>query len=415
MDHSSSDSAPSATGERKPTASAPVANKPAPAAGHGADDRSPRSADEAGASAGSMATAAAVSGGRASGGAGGETPAMVDHAMRGGCESGFVELDGQCVCDAAGTFALHASLPVSMKGTAPIESLNDSVDLWAIVHQQLDAAGTLRFAIRACGQTSPDICVAAQAPVIPSPEAFAQFIPVEVWERPDNLETRVQFSFEGGVAGADFVTPPLAFLYGIALDDALGSWPSSRKDVAGGADFDGSAINAARWVDIDGDGKPGLTIKVVGPSGAPATPTSGPPRAYAATSSVCPRSNAQAARSPYAYLPFAQGIGVKRIKALYSGQRLIAELHGALESCDRASGELTGVDGGKLELDAVLGGCSMVNGAGESDCSASLLDSAAGMAGGSPSGSLSFGEGTFVLERVADQATCADVRALNAG
>lgn len=341
----------------------------------------------------------------------GGAPATVDPPAQSGCDPGFVAVQGLCLCDANGTFALHASIPVSMKATAPIEALTDTIDLWALVHQTLDAQGTLSLAATLCGQTTPDICAAAQTPVIPSPEAFAQYIPVEAWDRTENSAAEVQLSFLDGVAGAELVTPALAFLQGISLADPLGAMPSSRKDVADGPDFDGSATNAARWIDTDGDGKPGLTTNIVGPSGAAATANSGPPRAYAATSSVCPRSDTHAARSPYAYLPFAQGIGVKRVTSLYSAQRLLVELHGTLESCDRTSGMLTGPSGGKLKLEGVLGGCSMVNGSSESDCTSSMLDSASSMGGGSPSAAMTPGIGTFVLTRVANEATCSDVRA----
>jgi hypothetical protein len=343
----------------------------------------------------------------------GGAPASVDPPAQSGCDPGFVAVQGLCLCDANGTFALHASIPVSMKATAPIEALSDTIDLWALVHQKLDAQGTLSFAATLCGQTTPDICAAAQTPVIPSPEAFAQYIPVEAWDRSENSAAEVQLSFLDGVAGAEFVTPALAFLQGVSLADPLGAMPSSRKDIADGPDFDGSATNAARWIDMDGDGKPGLTTKIVGPSGAAATATSGPPRTYAATSSVCPRSDAQAARSPYSYLPFAQGIGVKRVKSLYSAQRLVVELHGTLESCDRSSGMLTGPSGGKLKIEGVLGGCSMVNGSSESDCTSSMLDAASSMGGGSPSAAMTPGIGTFVLTRVANEATCSDARALS--
>lgn len=343
----------------------------------------------------------------------GGAPATVDPPAQSGCDPGFVAVQGLCLCDANGTFALHASIPVSMKASAPIEAFTDTIDLWALVHQKLDAQGTLSFTATLCGQTTPDICAAAQTPVIPSPEAFAQYIPVEDWDRSENTAATVQLSFLDGVAGAEFVTPALAFLQGISLDDPLGAMPSSRKDVADGPDFDGSATNAARWIDMDGDGKPGLTTKIVGPSGAAATASSGPPRSYAATSSACPRSDTQAARSPYAYLPFAQGIGIKRVKSLYSAQRLVVELHGMLESCDRTSGMLTGPSGGKLKLEGVLGGCSMVNGSSESDCTSSMLDSASSMGGGSPSATMTPGIGTFVLTRVANEATCSDARALS--
>ena len=88
------------------------------------------------------------------------------------------------------------------------------------------------------------------------------------------------------------------------------------------------------------------------------------------------------------------------------------EFHGALDSCDRISGKLTGTGAAKLQLDALIGGCTMVNGSGESACTSALLDSADSSGAGATAG-LDFGSGTFVLARVQADTSCAQVRALN--
>jgi hypothetical protein len=53
----------------------------------------------------------------------------------------------------------------------------------------------------------------------------------------------------------------------------------------------------------------------------------------------------------------------------------------------------------------------MVNGSGESACTAGLLDMAD--TGGGATAGLELGSGSFVLARVADAVTCAQVRAMN--
>jgi hypothetical protein len=292
---------------------------------------------------------------------------------------------------------------------APIEALNDTMDLWGIVQLEYAADGNLAVALISCGQTTPDICAAAQAPILPTAEAYAQYIPVEVWDH-SSARALAQMSLPGALPGAAFATPALAQVYGVTLTNPLGAWPATRKDIEGGPDYDGSALNGARWVDIDSDGKLGVTIKVVGPGGASATATSGPPRSYGATSSACPRSDARAARTAYAYVPLPQGLGVKRIKGFHSAQRLTVEFHGALESCDRISGQLTGAGAGKLQQDGLIGGCTIADGSGEAACSSALLDSAESGAGATSL--LELTAGRFVLARSQADVSCAQVRAM---
>jgi hypothetical protein len=326
------------------------------------------------------------------------------------CEPGHVSVAGQCVCDLNGTFAFHGTAPVTLASMASVEALNDTMDLWGIVRQVYDADGKLGLTLHACGQTTPDICTAAQAPVLPTAEAYAQYVPVEVWDK-DAAPAVAQMSLPGALPGAAFDTPTLAELFGVTLANPLGAWPTTRKDIEGGSEFDGSAVNGAHWADIDGDGQLGMSVKLVPPGGAPATPTSGPPHSYAATSSKCPRTDPQAARSAYAYLPLPQGLGVKRIKRLYSAQRVTLEFHGTLSTCDRLSGTLTGAKAGALRMDALIGGCAMVNGSGESACTSTQLDMTD--SGGGATAGLTLGTGKFAFARVADSVTCAEVRAMN--
>jgi hypothetical protein len=333
-----------------------------------------------------------------------------DAGPSGSCESGYVAVAGACVCDLNGTFAFHGHAQVSLASTGPVEALNDTIDLWGIAHNVYDAAGNLSLTLSACGQTTPDICAAAQAPVLPNAEAYAQYVPVEVWDD-HGAQTALQFSLPAALPGTPFDTPSIAELFGVTLSNPLGAWPTTRKDVEGGSEFDGSAVNGAHWLDSDGDGELGMTIKVVPPGGVAASATGGPPQSYAATSTKCPRSDAKAARSPYAYLPLPQGLGVKRIKRLYSAQRVALEFHGTFTTCDRASGMLTGPKGGALRMDTLIGGCAIVNGSAESACTAGLLDMTDG--GGGATAGLQLGSGSFVLVRVADALSCAQVRAMN--
>ena len=207
--------------------------------------------------------------------------------------------------------------------------------------------------------------------------------------------------------GASFETPPIAELLGIALKDPTGPFPATRKDVQDSAEFDGSAVNEAKWVDIDGDEKPGLTMYLVPPGGIAAGGATGPLEEKTATSAKCPRNDAGAKRSPYAYLPLPEGLMIRRVKRMYAGQRLIMELRGKLDSCDRVSGEVTGPKGGKLELENKVGGCVTASGSDEAPCPASVVDLFDSMSGAK----LSVQSGTFSMVRIDAAASCADVRA----
>jgi hypothetical protein len=364
----------------------------------------------AGNGAGSLAGASSANGARGATAGSGGTLASNDAGSSASCGSGYVAVAGACVCDLNGTFAFHGQVQASLASMAPVEALNDTMELWAIARNVYDANGNLALTLSACGQSTPDICTAAQAPALPNAEAYAQYVPVEVWDK-RGVQTALQISLPGALPGTPFETPTLAQLFGVTLTNPLGAWPTTRKDVEGGSEFDGSAVNGAKWLDVDADGELGMTIKIVPPGGVAASATSGPPHSYAANSTACPRSDAKATRSPYAYLPLPQGLGVKRIKRLYSAQRTVMEFHGTFASCDRISGMVTGAKGGKLRSDALIGGCAMVNGSGESACTAGLLDMAD--TGGGATAGLELGSGSFVLARVADAVTCAQVRAMN--
>ena len=366
---------------------------------------------------GSTAMPAANSGG---GGASASKPSMPDAtkppapAAAGNsavmmCPAGQMAVGTQCVCDLNGSFALHASIPVSSAAMGPVEALNGTMHVWSLLRQQYDASGNLSMSMSVCGQTSPDLCASAQPPVLSAPEAYGQYIPVEAWNRASEAPASAQLSIASPLPGAAIDTPPLAQLFGISLSNPLGPWPASFKDVQGSGAFDGSATNGAAWVDTDADGKSGVTLRIVGAGGAMGNGASGPMQSYGSTSAECPRTNAQSARSPYAYLPLAQGLGVKRIKALYTAQRIAFELHGLLDSCDQASGAVTGGNGGALAFHALIGGCSMVSGSGETDCTQAVIDTAS--ANGGVSG-LKLGTGSFTWTRLPAEATCAEVRAM---
>jgi hypothetical protein len=198
---------------------------------------------------------------------------------------------------------------------------------------------------------------------------------------------------------------------GISLTNPEGEWPASRKDVIGTDVFDGSATNGAQWINSDGDDQLGLTTYTVGPSGVAADGSAlAPYENYGTHSTVCPRDNPDAPRSPYNYVPAAEGLRVRRVTRLWSANRTISGFEGTIKSCDQIDGLMTGPDNGQPHLDTRIAGCQRLGGNGEpavTACSAALVDSldstqTANQTLPSP----------IIMKRVADNIDCAAVRAL---
>jgi hypothetical protein len=366
----------------------------------GKEDSSQGAAGEAGSS--EMAAAKGGSGESAGTSGGGAEPPSGD-----GCSDGLKMIGGKCACDLGGTFALRQRFAVTLTSTGT-EELNDATVYWSIVHAEAGADGKVSLSLTACGQSTPDICGTGAPPLIPGAEAYAQYVPASVWDKADVRSSTVELALAGALPDSDFVTPPIAQLAGIALADPLGAWPSARKDVEGGDDFDGSAVNGAKWVDLDGDKALGLTNFAVPPGGVSASQLMpGATETFDATSKACPRSDASAPRSPYAYLPTVEGVQLRRMKRYQTSQRIVSELHGKLETCDRASGSITGQKGSAVKLESIFGGCVLVDGSSETPCSSTLLNNLESMGGGL---TLKVASGEFVMMRVADDFKCGDVR-----
>jgi hypothetical protein len=322
------------------------------------------------------------------------------------CAAGFVSVNNTCVCNLMGTFAVRQKLDLSWPAQETAEAGMDSQYSWTIHRMNYDTQGNVQIEIVPCGETNVDLCGEGVA-TIPA-EAYAQYVPAAVWDRANAASTTVSMSLPAPLPNSKFETPVFASLEGIALDNPMGDWPASRKDVQGDATFDGSATNGARWIDFDNDGVNGLTTVVVGPQGAPADGSAlAPVEGYGTTSQVCPRSNPNAAREPYNYVPAIDGLSIRRVKRFSAGNRVISQYSGTINSCDAISGEVVGPDNGRAHFDTRIQGCTRVNGSGETACSDTIVD----FLDSSNSSTQKVEANTFSMKRVADNSTCAQVRA----
>jgi EGF domain len=320
------------------------------------------------------------------------------------CAAGFVETGGTCACNLGGTFVLRSRFELAW---ANIDGVEDGVDFsndWAIARQTYDASGALQIELSPCGSTTPDLCGTGYLGLV-QPEAYGQYMPQHVWTTPSMPRSRFTVDVPNAIPGAPFQTDQIVALLGISLDDPAGPWPASRADIAGGDGFDGSATNGARWIDVDDDGLDGLTGYSVEPRGVPIDGAAPDPLvAYPATSSVCPRSGGAAL--DYAYLPAQEGFNIRRVKRLYSATRVVNAYQGQLQSCDRVSGDLVSSDGRPPAIETRFAGCIRENGGGETPCDSAVVNFMETSTAGQEIRSAK-----FVLQRIADDATCADARA----
>jgi len=182
-------------------------------------------------------------------------------------------------------------------------------------------------------------------------------IPNSVWDSPSMPKFHSQGTLNSWTVGGQADLDPTVALVGVKMPNPMGAWPSSA-DIA--------SMMLAQ--DADADGKPGFT----------ATPKNGP--------------------SPYTQPPLSGiGIGPKADK-IYLATRTIIELHGKLTTCEDMSGTA------KVPFfDNHVVGCHVAGGA---DCDASQSDFV-----DSSRTIYVPANATFTAKKIADGASCADVRA----
>jgi hypothetical protein len=292
------------------------------------------------------------------------------------CQAGYVARSGTCLCDLSGTFAAVASMELAWdRMSNAIEPGSDTVYSYGIERHSYDDQGNLKIELTSCGDSQLDFCGVGVPPMVAA-EAYSQFTPVQAWELPSMPKVLTTTSQLKALPGGIFETPSVANLRGVALNDPLGAWPRSYRDIAGAPGYDGSAVNGAVWLDQDADGFAGMTSYVVPPGGWQAeSKAPSPPRTYGATSPICPRTGGP--HTQYAYWPApAEGLTSVpiRMKRFYTASRVISSFKGAVMSCDEIAGDVLGRNGDTVELEARVGGCVRALNDGETACSDAAVD-----------------------------------------
>ena len=322
------------------------------------------------------------------------------------CIAGEVSVNGACVCDMNGTFASQFSFTTSWSGLPSFENgTNVPSTQWALRTQTYDSSGNLVIKTSQCGGTTFDLC---ETSTLIGLEAYAQFIPGPVYGTQYMPVMTQSFPFTNALAGQAYTEGQSAILLGISLTDPLGAWPAANTNIGSGA----NQTNGAIWVDNDNDTFDGVTSYAVPPGGIASSTAPYPLQTYGATSAACPRSDPNAARDPYNYL-VGLDPGLVRVKRLYSAQRVISSLSGTINTCDSTGvtlieGTVGGPDNGQAHVDGRVGGCVRVNGAGESNCDTTLTNDYDGQ-----SQTEHITSGSFIIKRVPNTTTCANVQTMS--
>ena len=324
------------------------------------------------------------------------------------CIAGYTQVGPTCGCALTGTFALRIQTPVTWPtvneaGFDVVESGSDVIESWALRRQQYGANGMLRTETIGCGGTTADLC--GLAPFFGN-EAYAQYTPNHVWGTPSMPVEVSTFSLPNAWPGQPFVTPDTAALLGISLTNPLGPWPASRANVGVGP----MQTNGAVWRDDDGDTLSAVTTLAVPPGGITDdnAGNNDPPFNFGATSPRCLRTTPATETVPYVLWPAAEGFEIRRINRFYVASRTISHLDGNLMTCDRILGDVEGPDAGgtRMHIDGRFSGCA--DDSLDTVCGGAVVD----LLDTQEQNQMVTG-GTFVIERVADNYTCDQVRAHN--
>ena len=154
-------------------------------------------------------------------------------------------------------------------------------------------------------------------------------------------------------------------------------WPATRYEVS-----------ANQWKNHDDDAWPAVTTYPLSSSDG--------------NSPVCPRlAGSPNYPGPYPYQ--APGEPFFTVSRVYSASRITSAYSGMIESCDRIVGDMTGPDNGQYLVQGRVQGCQLAIGFACNDQFVDAFDTAAQIQ--------KVDSATFEMERIADGATCANVRA----
>ena len=293
---------------------------------------------------------AAMGTGGAMGGGTGGTVMGTGGAVGGGNDGGMA---GACPAQTAFTLAVHVQMNASWPaGTATNKGMG-TIHLWN--RAKFNANGLqLTGETASCGSVLPPFTLNALGSVAANGSMVSIDVPNSVWDTPTIPKFPNSGTLSGWDPGSTIKIVPTIALVGLKMDDPMAAWPMSY-----------TAINT---VDADGDGKAGFT--------------------------AIPRQGGGFVAPPLQVTLFGLGPTADQV---YLATRTVVQLDGKMDSCTNQSGMVT-----VKFFDSHVVGCH-VKGGGE--CTPAQIDFV-----DTSRTNYTISGGTFTSKKVADDATCANVR-----
>ena len=316
------------------------------------------------------------------------------------CDVGYLAVNGTCVCDIEGTFAVRVTATLKYDGDANnlLSPFDDVVVHSWIMRTHTISGMDVLVTEQPCGGETPEICVDpanADTYGLGTTEAYSGNIPFDSWDYSDMPKFNgATLSLDTFVPGNAFVTPNEAMVLGLVManNDLMGTWPATAGDVLD-------------WTNPDGDTFNGVET-IWGDTG---------------TSAVCPRGQTPSfdVTLPPALDVQTDGEGntvgvITRVKYVDGASRIIKAYDGQIDDCDTLSGTVTGPSDasngfpGQYAADARVRGCRHSDGSACTDAEVNFLD-------GNTADAPYVKTATFAMKRMAAATThtCAEVRAVN--
>jgi hypothetical protein len=311
------------------------------------------SAGKGGSSAGKGGTGNAGEAGDESTGEGGNPSAGATSAGESGSagEAGGAATD--CEARSSWSEAVHYVLSVTWAGTTASESGEGQVELWSRVNYSA-TGNELEVELRACGSMLPETNLTAAGRIATGGEKVMIEVPNSVWDAP-SIPTTMTTGEHSGFGIGSTVEFGYVSQLGVTLDDPRAEWPDSGADLV--------------TFDMEMDGAPGYT----------ATPREG---------------------DGYVLPPTALGIvgSAPAADRVYLVSRQAVTLSGTRTACDAHSGTAN-----VENFDNHVVGCHISGGDECNESQADFVDQ----------NRMRYvvSSATYEAKLIAEDATCADVRA----
>lgn len=283
-------------------------------------------------------------------GCGEKTDAINSEATHVGSHGAAVE-----ECDITGTWALKFVVPVKWAGSIGVQGGSGEIVQWVKSQRTKSDGNVVNDELTMCGTTVPDY----KSQAVFGNETYGIRFPDALFDSEVLPPAKVRTTVSSFVAGGTYKSEQVAIQLGVNLPNPnTDAWPKKSVDTP--------------QVDMDKDGKPGVTI--------------------------------MAATGEGYSLPPVNMFRSKRATQFYIAARNIASSTGSITACNKFSGNANiPIIGGKLSLNSHVLGCLRTDGKDCSSAETALTDQF------QPDYNLA-GQATVTMVKVDPDTNCAAVR-----